>query len=179
MNEYEKQAKDFLLATNTTLEMVKAVPQKAPLWTKKGEKHGINYVVTLKNDRATYSFDFWNSIHNAELINAINNLARFSFEEDQAHYQAERILRSSGYKVFRMNKEQKEKEIAKLAPSEYNILACLSPLYEDTLEDFCQAFGYDEDSILAEKTFQAVKEQDRMLRKLFNDSQLELLANMN
>jgi len=65
---YKKQGEDFLTETNTTLEVVEAVPQKSPLWTKEGEKHGINYSVTLKNDRHSYTFDFWGSVADKELL---------------------------------------------------------------------------------------------------------------
>lgn len=131
MNEYEKQANDFLLATNISIFISKAEPQTSPLWAKKGEKHGIDYQVRLKNDKACYDFHFWDSI---------------------------------------ANKESKKK------PNNYDILACLSPLYEDNFEDFADNFGYVRDSLIGFNTFNACKEQDRMLRKLFNDSQLELLA---
>lgn len=64
-------------------------------------------------------------------------------------------------------------------PKVYDILACLSPLYEDNLKDFCDAFGYDEDSITALKTFEACKDQDRMLRKLFTSEELERLTEIS
>jgi len=175
-NEYTKQARKFLTDTGTTLEIVEAIPQKAPLWAKKGERHGINYTVTLQNERAKYTFDFWDSIANSEIIEAIKNIKRLSFQEDSKHYQAERFLQSKGinWRTVR-TPEQKNKKIAEYMPNEYDILACLSPLYEDTLEDFYSAFGYEEDSITALKTFDACKEQDRNLRKLFTLDELEAL----
>lgn len=70
------------------------------------------------------------------------------------------------------NKENNEK------PTNYDVLACLCPLYEKNFEDFCSAFGYDEDSIKALKTFESCKEQDKELKKLFSRGQLKLLENI-
>jgi hypothetical protein len=71
--EYQKQAETFLQETGTTLKMVKARTQKAPLWAReigqalgfKGTKqyeHGTRYTITLKNARGEYCFDYWGSI---------------------------------------------------------------------------------------------------------------------
>jgi len=183
MNEYEKQAEDFLKETKTTLSITLADPQKKPIWAKDGEKHGLNYTCTLKNEQGTYTFDFWNSIKNREIIEAIGNLKRSIFRDNE-HFRAERILEKAGFKTIEINglsygKETREQAIKKLEPKAYEILACLSPLYEDTLEDFCSSFGYDNDSITALKTFEACKEQDRNLRKLFTREELERLTEIN
>jgi hypothetical protein len=130
MTDYEKQGEDFLKETRTTFEVVKTVPQKSPLWCKDGENHGIHYAVTLKNERYSYTFDYWGSISDAE-------------------YAAK--------------------------PNAYDVLSCLDVLYSDTFEDFCADFDYDVDSIKAEKTYIAMQEQDRALRRLFTMEQLEKL----
>ena len=74
--DYNENAKAFLLKTGTTFTLVKAVPQHAPLWHEKGDKHGIEYAVTLKhgieyavtlkNSKHEYTFPFWDSIANSE-----------------------------------------------------------------------------------------------------------------
>lgn len=187
--DYNKQAEDFLRDTGTTLEIVKAEPQKAPLWAReigqsmnyKGPKkyeHGINYTVTLSNSRHKYTFDFWDSIRDREIIEAIEAFKKNSFAHDSSHYQAEKVLKEHNIPIYRARND-KENLIKEYMPSSYDILACLSLLDEDTFEDFCSSFGYDTDSIKAEKTYQACIEQDRQLRKLFSDSQLELLAEIN
>lgn len=63
MNEYEKQAKDFLKDTGTTLTMYRysefASPQAnwAPV--------GFCYRISLeREDKATYKFNFWDSVAN-------------------------------------------------------------------------------------------------------------------
>ena len=132
--DYKKQGEDFLAETGTTMEVVEAVPQKRPLWCKEGEKHGIQYAVTIKNERYSYTFDYWGSISDAE------------YAEN---------------------------------PNAYDVLSCLDVLYSDTFEDFCADFGYDVDSIKAEKTYRAMQEQDRALRRLFTTEHLEKLQEIS
>lgn len=69
MNEYEKQANDFLAETETKLEVKESAIQSEPLWVNKGEKYGIKYDVKLENAKGQYVFNFWGSIHNKEQSN--------------------------------------------------------------------------------------------------------------
>ena len=60
-------------------------------------------------------------------------------------------------------------------PTLYDVLACLQKYEVGTFEDFCDEFGYDNDSRNALKTYKAVvKEYDKMC-SLFNNDELELL----
>ena len=73
MNEYNKQASEFLKTYGLNLSIRQAIPQRAPLWIDKDKKiegfYGIKYWVTLSNkDGLHYSFDFWDSIANREKI---------------------------------------------------------------------------------------------------------------
>lgn len=65
-------------------------------------------------------------------------------------------------------------------PSAYDILACLSSYYPETFEDFCSEFGYDEQSLSnypkVMEIFTACKAEERGLRQLFNDDELEQLS---
>ena len=66
-----------------------------------------------------------------------------------------------------------------ITPNEYDLLACLDPDIPDTFEDFCWEFGYDTDSIKALETFEACKKQAQDLKRIFTDSQLEALSEIN
>ena len=133
MENYEQQGKDFLKETETTINIMQAVPQKSPNWIKEGDNHGIHYSVTLKNERGEYVFNFWGSI------------------EDR-----------------RTSKR----------PLAYDVLACLDPLFEDNFEDFCDSYGYDSDSIRALKIFEACQEQERGLKRIFTEEQLQKLSDI-
>lgn len=155
ITEYNVQAEKFLSDNNLTLSIVQAVPQKTPLWHKKGEKHGIHYVCKLtkhtpsdvlkytyesdvsmleKDFSNSYTFDFWGSIH---------------------------------------DKENNKK------PTKYGVLACLSVEEFLGFEDFCSSFGYDTDSILAHKTYEAVKSQSEAITKLLTPKEIEQLNEIN
>ena len=179
-NTYEEQASAFLASTNTKLDIIEAEKQKHPLWAKKEDNHGIHYTVTMSNPHGTYTFDFWDNIHNREIIEALKSV-KLGTPQGWQDYNQEDLLKKEKISIHKIkqSKEAKAEAIKKYEPSEYDILACLSPLYEDTLEDFCSSFGYEEDSILALKTFEACKEQDRNLRKLFDRQELELLTEIS
>lgn len=154
--EYDIQADKFLSDNNLTLSIVKAVPQKTPLWHKNGENHGIHYVCKLvkhapsdmykythetdismleKDFTNSYTFDFWDSIHNKE-----NNIK----------------------------------------PTKYRVLACIDThSYQYTFEDFCFDYGYDEDSSLAQKTYKATIAQNEALVSLLTPEEIEQLNEIN
>jgi len=65
-------------------------------------------------------------------------------------------------------------------PKEYDILACLYPIDKrDTFADFCAMFGYDDDSITARDTFNAVCDQSDNLRCIFTPRQVQALTKIN
>ena len=171
MNEYIKQGQDFLKKTKTTCEIVLAEEQTAPIWAEGGE-HGLKYIITLSNDNGKYTFDFWDSIANSEAIKLLPE-AKKRGSHCSEHMQLERLFDGKRINLITPAWEKKIKDSFK--PSEYAVLACLSLLFEDNFEDFCDSYGYDRDSIKGFKTFEAVKEQDRNMRKLFNHEELELL----
>lgn len=187
MNEYQKQAMEFLEATKTTLEVIEAVPQKKPIWAEDvkvpkntREMHGINYVVTLKNARGNYVFDFWGSIRDREMLAMAEE--KPDATSPRFHHVAKFILEQTGQGIaynWKTSRELANKVKEVIKPNAYDVLACLNPLYEETFEDFCASYGYDTDSIRALKTFEAVKEEDRQLRRLFTHEELEKLAEIN
>jgi hypothetical protein len=54
-------------------------------------------------------------------------------------------------------------------PTMYDILACLTKYNPETFEDFCSEYGYNEDSINAQKTYKAVKREFNGVYRLFSD----------
>lgn len=137
MNEYKKQADDFLLNNNLSLSIQKAVPQKQPEWTKyTGQEHGINYWCILKNidTKKEYAFNFWDSIK---------------------------------------NKYENKK------PSKYDVLTCLDVYEYIDFNDFCDTFGYNNDSISAKNTYNLVLEQTAGLKRTLNNKQIKELNEIN
>ena len=60
-------------------------------------------------------------------------------------------------------------------PSTYDILSCLD-YWEGDFYDFCQKYGYDDDSISALSIYNAVIRQSEGLRELFTFEELEKLG---
>lgn len=171
MTNYNEQAKQFLESTKTTLGIEKATEQTPPIWAT-NEKHGIKYTVTLSNSRGSYTFPFWDSVHNREVIDAIEKAAATRTPWDRQspeYFRAKDILKKNGATIS---------DVEKFTPDAYDILACLDVLHEDTFEDFCSSFGYDVDSRQALKIFKAAEKQDRALRKLFTLEELDLLQDI-
>jgi len=61
-------------------------------------------------------------------------------------------------------------------PTLYDVLSCLTKYDAGTFEDFCRGFGYDTDSRAAHKTYKAVCKEHNAMCRLFNEYELEQLA---
>lgn len=61
-------------------------------------------------------------------------------------------------------------------PTAYDVLSCLQKYDVGTFENFCSEFGYSEDSRTAEKVYKAVCEEYLNVCKLWSDSEIEELA---
>jgi hypothetical protein len=70
----------------------------------------------------------------------------------------------------------KHGESRKTGITNYSILACLDTFREgESFEDFCNSYGYSTDSIMAEKTYQAVQEQAEGLKKVLSPEAIKEL----
>ena len=98
------------------------------------------YAATFSRGDHTEWFEFTNSAH----INKDGSLA--------GEYDRDRSART-------------EKD-----PSAYDVLACLQKYDVGTFKNFCDDFGYDEDSKKAEKTYFAVQEEFKKVKALWGDS---------
>lgn len=184
MDEYEKKAADFLKATNSTIKIEIPTPEetKKPLWYEKGDAEMQHYRVTLNSARGSWTFDFWDSISAREAVDALDYLKKAQFGDySQERYKSERILHDKlGRNINAYQARKQYGELRdRLKPSQYAILSCLDLLYSDSFEEFCNEFGYDTDSRKAEKTYNAMLEQDRNLRRLFTLEELEKLEDIN
>jgi hypothetical protein len=65
--------------------------------------------------------------------------------------------------------------IRPVAPSEYSILACLTKYDPGSFVDFCSEFGYDSDSKTADRVYAGVKEEWLNVCRIWNDSEIEEL----
>ena len=152
MSEYTKQAKKFLEDTNTKFEVV-VIGKLLPPWAEEGAKPSKTLSVTLSNDRHTYNFKFYCSLHDT-----------YGPEVRTSRYCPEFIKAARKW-----NKDQRKNTY------EYDILACLNVSYCEDHEDFCDEFGYDIDSIRGRDVYLAVQKESKNLKRLFTEEQLEQL----
>lgn len=191
-SKYVQQGREFLEATATSMQVLEAVPQKAPAWEDtseamrklKAKAKPIHYAITLKNARGSYTFDFWGSIRDAEMVALAKEADQHGNSQSPAYFAVLDFLKSKGSEIVspimavRSGKlEGKVRELVQ--PNEYTVLACLHDYTGDSFEDFCANYGYDADSRRAEAVYKAVCEQERNMRRLFTHEELEALAEIN
>lgn len=63
--------------------------------------------------------------------------------------------------------------------SEYDVLSCLEKYDYGSFNNFCNEFGYDNDSIKAYRTYEKCISQYRSLCKIFTTKQMEELREIN
>lgn len=64
-------------------------------------------------------------------------------------------------------------------PSAYDLLACLTKYNPGTFENFCGDYGYDTDSRKALKIYKTVVKEWKDLTSIFNEQELEALAEIS
>ena len=171
--EYLKQAENFLNKTGTELS-VKYLKTDKYFYDDK-EKRDI-YEVTLKRGSRSYTFTFGQSTFNSRY-----NVGTKVFHRDEIENCLEKDGKINRFKFsskhFRI--ESFDKIIYPKIPDAYDILACMEKYDVGSFEDFCNEFGYDTDSRNAEKIYNSVKEQYTKLQTLFNQEEIEELAEIN
>lgn len=165
MTEYIKQAIEFLNKTNSQLSI--EFSHNGKHFDDDKSNRDI-YNVTLSRGQRSYKFKFGQSIMNSQ------------YYQDRVikgrTYTTDGKARTGNYSINDLNKYDLYMKLIKgTKPSEYDILSCLTTYDPDTFENFCSEFGYDTDSKKAEKTYNAVKDEFMNLCALFNDSELDLL----
>ncbi len=66
-----------------------------------------------------------------------------------------------------------------IAPTPYDVLACITKYDCGNFENFCNEFGYDIDSRSAYKSYKAVMKEWKNVELLFTPDQLEILQEIN
>jgi hypothetical protein len=165
MEDYIKQANDFLEKTKTGLKIS---------IVHTGNFFGENdirdiYSCTLTRGLKSYTFNFGQSM-------------AYSI-----HYQdkcTKEIYMCDGTRVDHKKKRTRNFLISccyelrdrRKAPTSYDILSCLEKYDPESFNDFCDNYGYDNDSISAHKIYESVKDQYQNLCVLFNDEEMDMLA---
>ena len=169
MNEYTKQAIDFLEKANASCKIEFGGCTFNPNWKEKDYRNFYN--ITLATIKGSMSFVFWDSIHNTEI-------SKMTVEEyAKKRFKCQYEYLTYGDKV-KASKELKEKKAAAI-PSAYDVLACMTKYDPGTFKEFCSEFGYDEDSKTAERIYIAVINEYKQIERIFTPEQMEELQEIN
>lgn len=170
MSEYTEQAKKFLEDCNATMTIELIGCDVPAHWKDETKKHN-HYKFTITTYRGKMEDDFWDSIYNTERYNmtAKNMAVKLRFMNSWGEFKG--LPLDLQNKVFKKLKKYKENCV----PTEYDILACLETYVPNTFDDFCDEFGYDNDSISALNTYLACQKQWSKLCKIFTEEQIEAL----
>jgi len=177
-NDYQKQALDFLEKTGTKIEIKFLKTGYHFADDKKNDVKRDIYAVTIMRGDRKISLEIGNSIINSGFYVTIGKnkyqIERKYLKESKAVI--ERHIRNTinfDY-IYKIDSIHYPK-----APNEYDILACLQKYDVGTFKDFCLEFGYDEDSIMANKTYQAVCNEFKDVQTIWTDEEIELLQEIN
>jgi hypothetical protein len=156
-SDYDIRAEDFLKKTGTEFSFKFLKHDHFFNDDKENKEKRDIYEITLKRGERSYSFSFGQSITcSGRWFVWRNGKEVFSSEKKPSIY---------GVRIER-NKEFAE-------PSAYDVLTCLKKHDVGSFEDFCGDFGYNLDSIRANKTYLAVKKEFEELQRLFYDKELD------
>lgn len=197
---YDQQALDFLEKTNTKFEV-----EYLGTYNRDDFGVRDNYKVTLTRGEREYSFIFSQSLVNSGKWHFIDDKSvansyiakTYAISHSDSKPSTMFGLINKLDKLFIVDNKIKvinghenyyslvnQIEIGKIkiiknknfrAPRPYDVLACLDKYEYQDFADFCSSLGYDEDSIKANKVYEAVKEEYLNLQKLFNDTELDEL----
>jgi hypothetical protein len=174
MNDYEKQAANFLESTGATIT-TRYVGHR-PYWPDDTEQRAVWEITLSREGRKPYVFTFGESIHDSyEILDLNLTFPRKmkSWPHDIYNYRGYKAaLEAGGGEV------QGRYRIVptKIEPTPYSVLAILDANSPESFEGFCSDFGYDTDSRKALDTFLAVQKQTGELRRLFTTKELEQLS---
>lgn len=137
------------------------------------------YTITLKRGTRKYTFKFGQSINKSGFY--------AQYGRQKYHLPMEKINEPDGLLKLYVKRTiqydfgnvKNDKIVRPIAPTLYDVLACLQKYDVGSFENFCGDFGYDLDSRSAKKTYKAVvKEYDKMCT-LFSNDELEVLQLIN
>ena len=180
MDNYEKQANDFLTKTNTTFEARFLGFGKH--FDDDKENRDI-YEITLKRGGRVFTFNFGQSINSSQQWHANTNYAKKISEGLRLMGESKRDMNKAlmciGVPTYSLNDNDFIKNKYFSAPTAYSVLACLTKYDIGTLENFCDEFGYDADSKKVDSIYDAVLNEWHNVAMLWNDEEIEALQEIN
>ena len=178
--DYNKQANDFLRKTGATIKIN---------FSHNGKHFGDDkqnrdiYKITISKGSRSFNFNFGQSIAKSGLkLQMGKKEILIELPETNKHLglkKNETALRCWIKNHIDFNILPSDQITYSEEPTNYDILACIHKYDVGSFEDFCGDFGYNIDSIQAEKTYKAVCEEYEKLCTIFTDEEMELMRHIN
>lgn len=168
-SEYTKKTEQLMKTLNVAYTIEYDGIGINPNWNDK-DKRTI-YSVHLENTRGSMDFTFWGSILEAELRKmSMDDYCKIYM---RSHYQdlsyAEKSKANRAY-----HRKLKEYEV-----DIYEVIAALQKYEVGSFSNFCDEYGYDEDSRRAERIYLACTDEYYKLKKMFTEEEMEMLREVN
>ena len=171
--DYEKQATDFL--EKTGCKMTITFKENRKYFPDDKEPRDV-YEVLIERGNRKWKFEFGNSLADSKFV-AVYGVREYQIPQTMRGKSNQEITLyvkwnlDSGFGALSRDHIIKPK-----APSEYSILACLTKYDPESFEDFCSEYGYDTDSKTADRVYAAVKEEWLNVCRIWVDSEIEELC---
>ncbi len=179
--DYDQQALDFLKKTKTTI--ASKFLKNDYHFKNDTDKRDI-YLVTITRGIRSFSFNFGQSLNKSGFYYTVgrrkSDLDRKYLEKD--YFKGKQIGLQGLIKLKDHSFTPScstDKIYYPEAPSNYDILTCLTKYDPGNFEDFCSIFGYDTDSKTAEEIYEAVKQEWKNVQTIWTDEEIEELREIN
>lgn len=163
-DEYEQKADEFMTKTGTTMN-VKFLRHGKHFVDDKDDRDV--YEITLSRNGRYYVFNFGQSIAHSGKYTYYSSTKGKIVTNDKTQLN-KLVGRHVSLGECRINKEQQE-------PNSYDILSCLTKYDPESFQDFCDNFGYDNDSIKHKIIYDSVVSEWNNVKMLYNEQELEML----
>ncbi len=171
--DYEKQALDFL--TKTGCKMTITFKETRKYFPDDKEARDVYEIEIVRGSRK-WNFEFGNSIADSEFV-AVYGKCRYKIPSEMRTKNNSEITRYVKYNLQYGFGTVKSDHIKRpVPPSEYSVLACITKWDPGSFDDFCSEYGYDSDSKTADRVYAAVKEEWLNVCRIWNDSEIEELC---
>jgi hypothetical protein len=165
-NQYKEQAQKFCDKNGVKISIELAKNQSAPLWAVEGSQYGLKYNIKIKRAGKKWIFNFWDSVHNKEILETLKELKSVLF--DGAYIKG--VWNDAG-EVRKFKRENKPEDFQ---PTAYDVLACITKNETGSFDNFCSNYGCNNDSRKDLETFLAVGKEWENCERLFGDVMEEL-----
>lgn len=178
--DYNKEVQKFLENSGILMTIIYDKTESSKIFSDRFTKRDI-YSISLQRGKKTFTFEFTNSLYDSGIVEILGaahlRMKDGDYYEEHPRSGLHRFSICELVPPTILNNEVK-KVTNRVAPSAYDILACLD-YFEGDFEEFCGMFGYDTDSLTAHNTFLAVEKQSWEMAKFFTDAELEQIAEIN